>query len=243
MPSLGRRYLKSSPPKFGGTGKRSRTCLDSSESVKNTTVFIGDVYDDYTEITRNLDKFKDKFLQLLNEYKDIDPLLEKTVLNDYKDIDALVETVLNDYIPNGITGDKEQHKKSSFLLLLILKILHRLNKNQRKYVVILLERLEEMPINGIFVRESIRQKINRTYPASFNDNYFNQIEHLIDYLIKSYNQYRHISLQHLNLKLFTNNDDEEKVICSPHYRTFKNNINFISNTAVISLIRQLNQYD
>ena len=106
MPSLGRRYLKSSPPKFGGTGKRSRTCLDSSESVKNTTVFIEDVYDDYTEITRNLDKFKDKFLQLLNKYKDIDPLLEKTVLNDYKDIDALVETVLNDYIPNGITGDK-----------------------------------------------------------------------------------------------------------------------------------------
>lgn len=233
MPSLGRRYLKSSPPKFGGTGKRSRTCLDSSELVKNTTVFIEDVYDDYTEITRNLDKFKDKFLQLLNKYKD----------NTDKDIVPLVETVLNDYIPNGITGDKEQHIKSSFLLLLILKILHRLNKNQRKYVVILLERLEEMPINGIFVRESIRQKINRTYPASFNDNYFNQIEHLIDYLIESYNEYRHISLQHLNLKLFTTNDDEEKVICSPHYRTFKNNINFISNTAVISLIKQLNQYD
>lgn len=103
MPSLGRRYLKSSPPNFGGTGKRSRTCLDSSESVKNTTVFIEDVYDDYTEITRNLDKSKDKFLQLLNEYNDID---------------ALVETVLNDYIPNGITGDEEQHIKSSFLLLL-----------------------------------------------------------------------------------------------------------------------------
>lgn len=228
MPSLGRRYLKSSPPKFGGTGKRNRTCLDSSESVKNTTVFIGDVYDNFNEITRNLDKSKDKFLQLLNEYKDID---------------TLVETVLNDYIPNRITGDKEQHIKSSFLLLLILKILHRLNNNQREYVAILLEKLEEMPINGIFVRESIRQKINRTYQASFNDNYFNQVKYIIDYLIKSYNDYRHISLQHLNLKPFTNDNDDDNVICSPHYKTFKNNINFISNTAVISLIRQLNQYD
>lgn len=233
MPSLGRRYLKSSPPKFGGAGKRSRTSLDSSELVNNTTVFIEDVYDNFNKITEKLDKSRHEFLQLLNQYND----------DTTKNIDALVETVLNDYIPNRITGDKEQHIKSSFLLLLILKILHRLDKNQLKYIEKLLEKLEEMPINGVFVRESIRQKINRTYSASFNDNYFNQVKHIIDYLIFSYNEHKKISLQHLNLKLFTNDNDDVNVINSPQYKNFKNNINFISNTAVISLTRQLSQYN
>lgn len=72
--------------------------------------------------------------------------------------------------------------------------------------------------------------------------YFEQVNFLITNLIKKYEQYKKSSLQDLNLKSFTNNNDDKKVSKSPHYFSFQNDKIFISNTVVYDLIRQLNTY-
>jgi len=102
--------------------------------------------------------------------------------------------------------------------------------------------LEENAITGIFIRKSIAPNIDATYEAKFNDIYFEQVNFLITHLIKKYEQYKKSSLQNLNLKSFTNNNDDRKVCESPHYSSFQNDKNFISNTAVYDLIKQLNTY-
>lgn len=180
---------------------------------------------DYNELTRRLDASKEDFMNLLKSDYDTTTITEK-------------------YIPSWLLGNREeQFKEHFFLLILILKVLPRLNKDEKRKIAIMLEQLEESSISGIFVRQSIKKSINATYESSFNDIYFEQIDFLINHLIKNYNKYKGISLENLNLKPFTNNNNDINVISSPNYQSFQNNKNFISNTAVVTLIKQLNEYD
>ncbi len=78
---------------------------------------------------------------------------------------------------------------------------------------------------NIYKKIIIAPNIDATYEAKFNDIYFEQVNFLITNLIKKYEQYKKSSLQDLNLKSFTNNNDDKKVSESPHYFSFWNEKN------------------
>lgn len=116
------------------------------------------------------------------------------------------------------TKRKDNHIK---LLLLILKTIPVLansnNKTDLRKLFILLMNLEENIPASIYLRKSIASYINNCYKTA-NDSYFNRAESYLSAFD--------------NLTLFqTNNENFESID--------KKRINFISNTAIMTLIQSM----
>ena len=129
--------------------------------------------------------------------------------------DKLYDLIINKFSLLD-TKRKDNHIK---LLLLILKTIPILanNKMDLRKLFILLMNLEENIPASIYLRKSVASYIKNSYKTA-NDSYFNRAESYLS----SFD----------NLTLFqTNNENFESID--------KKRINFISNTAIITLIQSM----